>query len=172
MNYGSGMVGHIADYLRYLERDYYNLLLRKEICSIIRCQAALDVIPKNFSDIRDIEFGDLAMKPEVRFIFYDKFIYGKNSKTTLRDIKNTVYETLFIPRKDERKEHSCLTEMICKADIDEFTNACIKEKFSDDTKTFSLKKYIRGIDYKFGFYFIDCCNDLWRCMQDDKCDGI
>lgn len=155
VNFGSGMVGHIADYLRYLERDYYNELLRKEICNIVKTHAVLGLLPDSLSST-EIEYGDICSKPQIHFIFYSESRYGKN-KCSIERVRETVYESLF----GENCESLC--NKINNDDIREFISK--KEEFRE-CNSISINKAIKGRSFEFFFSYIDGTNEKsWNCLK-------
>lgn len=155
VNFGSGMVGHITDYLRYLERDYFNELLRKEICNIVQTHAVLGLLPDNLNST-EIEYGDICSKPQIHFIFYSESRYGKK-KCSLEQVRETVYESLF----GENCESLC--NIINNEDIREIINK--KEEFRE-CNSISINKTIKGRSFEFFFSYIDGMKEeSWNCLK-------
>jgi len=175
LKFGSGIVGHIADYLRFLQKNYYNTL-KQEIVNIIKCHNKLGLLNNpNLCCIRSItSVDDLADKPEVHIVSYTK---GPNNgqtnddDVTIRELKNSMYKYLFekpIKVKGIKKTSEyCLENCINGANINGFNT--LRDKLFEDKKgkkeVIHCVQDIKGEKYDFYFTFVDAARSAaWNCL--------
>ena len=154
LKYGSGVVGHIVDFLRYLPSDGYQTMLKHEIPQIIKCQYQLGVaIPR---EIMDITIEDLASKPEVVFLCYT----NKKSPAT-SSLKKRFGNQLFVR---ENSSDYALQKWICNHDISSILS--IESDLAGEKDIISFKQAIAGEQYKFSLVFVDSKNDTcWLSLD-------
>ena len=153
LKYGSGVVGHIVDFLRYLPTDGYQTMLRNEIPRIINCQQLLGVkIPE---EIKNITIEDLASKPEVVFLCYTK-------DQTISSLKNRFGNKLF--SRGGSSDYA-LQKWIYNDDVSSFL--AIESDLAQNKDIITFNQAILGEQYKFSLVFVDS-NDDNRWLSLDR----
>ena len=165
VKFGSGIVGHIADYLRFLHNKTNYNTLKQEIIDIIKCHKRLGVL-------KDIDLSltvnDLADKPEVHIVSFTKVPNDKehsNAAVPIKTLKETMYKYLFKEPKNSVKISSgyCLENCINSANINGF-NTLREELFTDNNEIHCVQD-IKGENFDFYFTFVDATrSDAWNCL--------
>ena len=160
VRFGSGLVSHVADYLRYLNyrEELYVERLKKEIIISIKTHQKIGVLDKNlFRDIREEELNDI---PEVYFLMYTKLpeeiAEGKNTghEDTLNEIKYYCYHHLY-----KSKGYSIADNFQHQLDTG-FTSDESMERLHetikrDEENVIVIKQPVKDNTYDFRFVFID-----------------
>lgn len=79
-NFGSGILGHVCDYIRFMESGKISIL-KEGIIESCNNYSELDLLPENL-DLKDISIKDFSEKPEVYFITLGEDI--KKAKTQIK----------------------------------------------------------------------------------------
>ena len=172
---GSGIVGHITDYLRFLQKNHYKTL-KQEIVNIIECHNKLGLLnnPELSCISRITSVDDLAEKPEVHIVSYTKGLNNgqTNEKAvTIRELKKSMYKYLFEePIKDKgigKTSEYCLENCINGANINGFNT--LRDKLFEDKKdkkeVIHCVQDIKGEKYDFYFTFVDAARSAaWNCL--------
>jgi hypothetical protein len=163
LKYGSGIVGHIADYLRFLQKNYYNTL-KQEIIDIIKCHKRLGIL-KDPDLLLVSSVNDLADKPEVHIVSYTKVPDDKDVAVPIKTLKESMYKYLFKDPKKTVKKTSvyCLENCINGANINGFNT--LKEELFEDNNEIHCSQNIKGENFEFYFTFFDATkSDAWNCL--------
>lgn len=134
---GSGILGHAYDYVNYLNTDFYEKYLKKEIINIIKNYRELDIIDKSvFVDINEDKISEL---PEIYFLTIN------NEKDRLR---KTMYNYLCNKNKNASKYN---LEKIFDINLTE-QNSCFNPifLFSEDNGD-NIHDILKPALYKTGF---------------------
>ena len=168
LRFGSGIVSHIADFLRYLPADgnqplSYQTMLAEEIPKIIKCQIQFGCpVPK---EILEIDKENLAIKPEVVFLCYTN---SSIEKETIVDLKNQFGKYIFSSVKFGKKVPKYpLENTINNSNVSSFLSEDFVSFLQDpESKTYSISQDILGRPYSFSFVFVDSRgNDSLGCLD-------
>lgn len=167
LKFGSGIVGHIADYLRFLHKKIYYDTLKQEIIDIIKCHKRLGILKDpGLSLISSV--NDLADKPEVHIVSYTKVPDDKepsNVAVPIKTLKESMYKYLFNEPRNTVKRTSgyCLENCINGANINGFN--ILKDELFTDKNEIHCVQDIKGEIFDFYFTFIDATrSDAWNCL--------
>ena len=167
LKFGSGIVGHIADYLRFLHKKIYYDTLKQEIIDIIKCHKRLGILKDpGLSLISSV--NDLADKPEVHIVSYTKVPDDKepsNVAVPIKTLKESMYKYLFNEPRNTVKRTSgyCLENCINEANINGFN--ILKDELFTDKNEIHCVQDIKGEIFDFYFTFIDATrSDAWNCL--------
>ena len=175
LSFGSGIVGHIADFLRFLQNKNYYIKLKENIVSILTCNRKLGIeVP------RIIDENDLEDKPEVLIVTYTHCPYcayddiyndltdnqknlvnQKNIKCEIKSLKKRLRNRLFnINKSSVYNLESALNKEI----ISGFLNL---KKYNNFSNSQEIYQKIGNEKYKFTFSFIDPDEekDSWCCIK-------
>lgn len=159
LRYGSGIVSHIADFLRYLPANEnqplsYQTMLSEEIPKIIKSQKQLGCpVPK---ELVTIEKENLETNPEVVFLCYTN---SDLKEETISDLKDQLGKYIFSSVKFGRNVPKYpLERTINNLNVSSFLSkdfaGFLKEK-NPGNSFFTLKQDIKGKSYPFSFAFVD-----------------
>ena len=174
--FGSGIVGHIIDYLKFFKDKKHYSLLKNNIISIINCYKALKKpLPNDFTSINSTD--NLDKKPEILIVSFShcpKQAYSDNrlhkEKTEISYMKNQLGKYLF--NKEGKKSSKYNLESIFnndKKEIDGFLNSSYRtEKDLSKHDCIIIKQEINDKNYNFIFSFIDAdSNECWKNTLND-----
>lgn len=160
ISYGSGLLGHLCDYMRYLSTEAYNEFLKQEIVNQIKALKELGgVLDERVGEIADINM--LSDKPEVYFLSFSKVPGLKERNVSKKKMRDTFYKYLYaddetIARKyriencSEYSAESMLNEKEIKGLLD------IKSEFLQiDNPSFELEIGKTKGKYRFNCVFVD-----------------
>lgn len=167
LKFGSGIVGHIADYLRFLHKKIYYDTLKQEIIDIIKCHKRLGILKDpGLSLICSV--NDLADKPEVHVVSFTKVPNDKensNAGVPIKKLKESMYKYLFKEPKNTVKRTSCycLENCINGANINGFNT--LRDELFKDKNEIDCVQDIKGEIFDFYFTFVDATrSDAWNCL--------
>ncbi len=166
VKYGSGIVSHIADFLRFLKNpDNYKIQLRKELVDMISVHKQLGLIEEtdNLCRITNIDF--LEEKPTIYILSYAYTpLFQNMEKTKLSSMKKSMYNYLY-------DSEFSLIRMLNEKQIDGFIDVqdILKEKIKDNEQ--NIVECVQKIGdnyYTFIFEFRDP-DDVkykeWECLM-------
>ncbi len=160
LSFGSGVVGHITNFMRFLAFDKYNELLKKDIVSILAKKKAMGILED--LSLADIEDKDLADIPELYLVSYTHNP-DKAKEESISDLKQEMAKYIFsefasVPRCSE---HS-LENLIHKNHIKGIVNDKDMIRFlsEDMDKESTIQKHTCKLDineqsYNLHFVFAD-----------------
>ena len=172
---GSGIVGHITDYLRFLQKNHYKTL-KQEIVNIIECHNKLGLLnnPELSCISRITSVDDLAEKPEVHIVSYTEGLNNgqtNDNAVTIRKLKKSMYKYLFEePIKDKgigKTSEYCLERLINPGNIEGFYN--LKKDLFNDDNNIKCSQPIQTVNgntsFDFDFTFVEASSDdAWNCL--------
>lgn len=163
LKFGSGIVGHIADYIRFLGgsgcegTDYYGYL-KKCIMCILDCKKQIGV-----EGIPDIDINQLEDKPEIAIVTYVCVPCGKSISPDEEIKKSKKSMKAVISGDGEYTLRGALN----KDYVSEFLK--ITEQLDDDKTCYHCEPIINGKKYKFDIRFIAPDNKMkfsYDCLSD------
>lgn len=168
--YGSGILSHIADYLRYLNDDRYKKQLRKEIILMLEVHEAFGVLQGDNHSLATLTEDDFEDKPTIYILSYTHDPNANDEKTNVSELKETMYKYLYVESgsKKIRTSERALEIMLNNKQVSGFIDR--KEDFWKFIKSERIEiecvQDISGNDYKFIFKFWDPDNQerLWDCL--------
>lgn len=168
LKFGSGIVGHIADYIRYLPSNGYKEMLIEEIPQILRCQNRIGYpVPENLLSLQSKDFEE---KPEVVFLCFSD---PDNKKQTVSALKMQFGKFIF--NKDEygqKVSKYSLKSMINPDDVSSFLSKELLSFLKDnqsENNIFKLSQEIQTSNeapkesFSFSLVFIDSKEE--NCMS-------
>ncbi len=158
LRYGSGLVSHIADFLRYLNcrTELYEKRLKKEIINSIRVHRDIGELDKSY--FKDIKESELSDYPEIHFALFTELpkelqdpVGNKDmgSKTiTINDLKEKWWHYLFVSKGHALKD-------FFGTQLDGFLKYQKegKEKLLDGGNTITIKQKVKNDDHEYEFHF-------------------
>lgn len=184
LKYGSGIVGHITDFLRFLAKPRYFMQLTENVFYMLMCQRKLGVLnaPNIDCDIADV-FNEFEEKPEILIASYDGFNedalvkgleYEERKKTIewpdTQELKRKMSVVLF-----DRKDRIFRPDRRCKVGISDYNlNKALHSRylggfgeitFTKDENEYTIVQSINNKNYKFRLKFIEQIKkDSWNCV--------
>lgn len=168
--YGSGILSHIADYLRYLHDDRYKEQLRKEIVLMLEVHEAFGVLQGDNHSLATLTEDDFEDKPTIYILSYTHDPLANDEKTNVNELKETMYKYLYVESdsKKIRTSERALEIMLNNKQVSGFIDR--KEDFRKfiDSERIEIEcvQDISGNDYKFMFKFWDPDKQErpWDCL--------
>lgn len=171
LKFGSGIVGHIADYIRFLggtsdngKMDYYDFL-KDNIKCILDCKIQLGI-----EGIPTIDVNKLEVKPEIAIVTYvcPPFDKRNDANTEVNNAKKSMKAVI------SGEGEYTLKGALNKDYISEFLK--LSEQLNNDKTYYYCKQKINGKEYKFEIRFIapdynmkspyDCLsNEYYYCNE-------
>ncbi len=161
VRFGSGMVSHVADFLRYLnsKEELYIERLKKEIIYSIKSHQGLGVLDNEL--FKNIKESDLSDRPDVYFALFTtlpkELRKGSDGTFTesLKDIKEYCYHYLYVS-KGYSLPDSFRINPENKGFLDpENIEKMRKISECDDNNKLVINQPIKDEKYRFTFKFID-----------------
>ncbi|ORU00162.1 hypothetical protein D081_1256 [Anaerovibrio sp. JC8] len=155
VKYGSGVVSHIADFLRYLYNTAsYTNQLRHELVEMIKSNIELGIIdPQNpLYGVNTVDM--ISDKPQIYIVSYSytpSLDGDKDTKSEVKSMKRSFYKYLY------DSDYS-LENMLNPSQIEGILNEkdSFKEFIKDDTRRkICIKEKVRGEEYIFNIAFVD-----------------
>ena len=154
VKYESGIVSHVADFLRYLQKpDAYAIQLKTELIEMITANKKIGVIDQSnpLFGINNVDV--LADKPQIYIVSYSytpSLDGDSKTKSTIKSMKQSFYNYLY------NSEYS-LVNMLNPTQIKGFLRE--KDRFhefikSDDRK-YCIMEDVEGKEYTFTIAFVD-----------------
>ena len=169
LKYGSGIVSHLADYLRFLyNEDNYKIQMRDEVLGMIQANVSIGNIDAN-DDLASVSsVTQLEDKPIIYVLTYSYTPYhpgDKEKKAEMKSMKQSLYNVLFGKRTPFGLKQMLNGEQISGllSGEDEYKKA-IKD---DSMRRITRIQNVNGIDYKFIFLFKDpddVTSKPWDCL--------
>lgn len=165
LKFGSGIVGHITDYIRFLKNDIFYTQLKENVCSIIQCKKRLGCLDSNW-EICNATVEDIDEKPQIIILTYTNVpkeaLYGGN----LPGNEKVDIETLITQMKKYLFSGTGNSEYNLK---DAINNNVIRGFVELSDKKIEEVTYvpqmIDGREYTFVLKFIDGdAEDSWECI--------
>ncbi len=176
VTYGSGLVSHIADYLRYLyfRDDLFCSRLKTEIITSIKTHQDIGVLDKAL--FKGIQEDDICDYPDIYFAMYtdlprvdelkevlDRHCKNANGKKEkLSDIKRRCYHYLYVSKNANDEIGYCIQRFFGNQLDGGFTKKTTKDKLKamindDGNNEYAIKQPVKGQDheYTFNMIFID-----------------
>lgn len=162
MKYKSGLLGHMTNYMRFLNSSNYDKLLKKEIINFLKWHEEFGILS---DDLKNIDEGSLSIKPDIYFVTYT------NVPTLDGDIEDyiKVEELISSFSKYMFSSKYSVKEMINEEQIKGLLE--VESKFCDEenlNKDIGFKMNIANEDYNFNFIFIDAKDsdkEHWNCLK-------
>lgn len=169
LKYGSGIVSHIADYIRMLGEDNFMNYVREEVVEMIKGNVLLGLIDKDSELAKVCKTECIEAIPKIFILTYayvpvhpgDFEKFGK-----IKSSKQALYNKIF----SNGTEYG-LSKMLRYDQISGFLEN--EKEFldfikDDDLMVLERKQDINGTDYSFVFEFVlpdKQANDNWKCLQ-------
>ncbi len=174
---GSGIVSHIADFIRlFAQTDFYSNYIRKELINILTLHKEFGLIDKNsaLANISDINM--LSTKPDFYIVSYgsvpqlDKRAICEKAQHNfveehVKKMKSTFYKYLYTSKY-------CAKNIFREVDIKDIIE--IQSKFNDfcktDDESLECIQHIKEEPFKIIFKFINPNDrqgrqDAWNCLN-------
>ena len=169
LKYGSGIVSHIADYLRMLGENGFMDFVRKELIEMIKGNVSLGLIEEKSKLAKVTDIAKISEVPSIYILTYayvpvhsgDFEKYKKISSS-----KKALYNKIF----SNGTEYG-LSKMLRKDQIDGLLKGEEDfKKFIQDDERMILRREqnINGISYPFVFEFVvpdKQLDEMWKCLQ-------
>jgi len=171
LKYGSGLLGHMADYLRYLHKDFYNngdgnnSPLIKEISQILEWHKEFGILPEC---LHNVSSKDLALKPEIIFVSYTDVpsLNGKCEYEDVMSMKKTFYKYMYkSPIDGEKTSKYSVERMLTKDNVKGLM--AVRDTFCSEHPQIEFKLEINEKLYDFRFVFVDTREsdkNVWECI--------
>lgn len=163
LKFGSGIVGHIADFERFLyEKNYYKKLCGN-IRTILKCQEKIGIYNKNQFEC-EIDELRLADKPEILIVSYTDAPQIGMSKANVLSMKKQLRKYLVSGIGCSKYS---LQNALADKNISGFNKLSLKYKdFSQMKDVESIEQQIGEEKYKFSFAFVDTASERsWDCIK-------
>lgn len=164
VSFGSGLVSHVADFLRYLNyrEELYIQRLKKEIINSIRVHKKLGVLDEKW--FRDINEDELTDNPEVYFAMYTMLPKELRKEgqpinlVQLQELKRLCYHYLY------KSKGYCIKDSFGNQLNNSFTKDENMDKLKaiiscDDRNRIDMTQPLKDNEYDFNFVFIDPDNE-------------
>lgn len=156
LSFGSGIVGHIIDYLRFLQNKEYYTQLKKNIISILGCYKEL-----NINEVPNIKSeNELEDNPKIIFALYTHCPEASNKDT----IKNQA--SIGIPKlKEQLKKFLFNSKGASKYNLESALDGI---RINNNDFNSDLKILLQDMQYLFTFSFInpdDSNKNSWSCIK-------
>ena len=164
LSFGSGVVGHVSIFMRFLKWGKYEEKLKDDIIGIINRKKALGLLEEGicFDGLCKEQLADI---PEICIISYTN-APGKTG-TTVKTLKTQMYKYIFKDTINREKcsEHS-LENLICRENINDIVSKKMKE-FLDKDEGYKHTSLLEIDNKKYDFEFIFIDNEKkpnWNCL--------
>lgn len=173
VKFGSGIVSHIADFLRYLNQNRYECQLRDEIINMIEAYKSFGIIHETNKISQVTKAVQLSSKPVVYILSFTNVPIKEagNYRSELFSLKTSFYNQLFNDGGEKGSTY-CLENMINSRDVDGILS--IKEELhasKNDTahNVIRVRQKVqnRNDEYEFIIKFWDPMaetKDAWDCL--------
>jgi len=157
LKFGSGIVSHLADYLRFLhDESNYKIQMRDEIVGMLMANKSLGLIETD-SELAKIKSSEqLEDKPLIYVLTYSYTPYHpgeKEKKAEMKSMKQSLYNVLFGKRTPFGLKDMLNNNQVAGLLSDE---AGYKNAIKDDSvRCIERVQNVNGVDYKFVFIFKD-----------------
>lgn len=165
LKFGSGIVGHITDYIRFLNNDKFYNQLRENVCSILNCKKRLGCLD-SIEDIGNISVEDIDLQPQIIILTYTNVPEeASNGKKLLNNEKKDVEQLIIQMKKylfnGKGNSEYNLEDHVNPKVIDGF----IKLKNNTISNNTHVSQKIGGREYDFVLRFIDAdAEGNWKCI--------
>ena len=100
VSFGSGLVGHLCDYMRYLNAKYFEVL-RKEIVYQIASLKELGILSNDDELAKIINSTQLCVKPKIYFVSFSHVVnIPDETVTSLEQMKLSFYKYMYDTPKE------------------------------------------------------------------------
>lgn len=172
VSFGSGLLGHLCDYMRFLYGNHYKML-KKEIVNQICALKKIGAINEDhiLNKIDNVE--ELSDKPEVYFVSFSRVPERKEDPDVSIDImKESFYKYMYLNEEEccgkdgkiMKSSKYSAEEILKKSEIKGLLN--IKQEFLD-TKNPKFELEIGKENYMFHCVFVDGKSvKAWDCLDE------
>ena len=166
--YGSGILSHIADYLRYLNDDRYKKQLRKELVLMLKVHNAFGVLQGDNLSLATLTEDDFEDKPTIYILSYTHDPLVSEKKKNVNELKRTMYKYLFKDKPMGTSDRA-LEKMLDPIQVRGFIDKKMDfQKFLESEEIeLDCIQNVNGNDYTFKFKFWDPDkhpNRAWDCL--------
>lgn len=153
--FGSGLAGHLCNFMRYLNTNYYEEL-KKQIVYQVDILKELEILEEKDSITKITSVDMLSEQPEVYFVSVSHLKDFTGKKTSVKQMKNSFYNYLYTAQYAVEK-------LLNHKEIEGLLQ--IKNKFLDmEEPTFELE--IGAKKYRFHCVFVDADKkNYWEYLQ-------
>lgn len=171
LNCGSGITGHMINFIRFLNDGHYETKMKNDIIWILKNHKQLGLIDNTWELSQEINPEEIGI-PDVYIVSYNN-APEMPLKTPIDEMKKTMHKYLFSDDVDGERASDYALETILKCDaIDD-----LKKNLKGDSKGKLLDNEKTRFDstisigrtkkkYHFHFVFIDNSdNEQWNCLE-------
>lgn len=170
VSFGSGLLGHLCDYMRFLYGNHYEVL-KEELVLEIKSLIELEIISSESSIGKIIDSGMLSDKPEIYFVSYTKVPSLMNDREmSIEDMKETFYKYMYSSK--EKTKNQIDKKLSCSIySVQDVLNVGEIKGLLDIEPDFfhmvnpSFSLHIGETDYQFKCIFMDANKvKSWECL--------
>jgi len=174
VSFGSGLVGHLCDYMRYLNTEYYEEMLKEEIVSQIKAFIQMEIVSCDDAIGKIANADMLSDKPEVYFVSFSCVPSIINdTQTSIEQMRESFYKYMYSINKSIKGQNGrtlrCSTrsaeDLLNKTEIKGLLD--IKQEFLyTENPMFELE--IGQEKYRFHCAFVDAKKKekAWDCLYE------
>ena len=164
LSFGSGVVGHVSNFMRFLKWGKYEELLKDDIIGIINRKKALGILEEKicFDGLCKEHLADI---PEICIISYTN-APGSKTYTDVKKLKTQMYKYIFGGEiNGEKCSDYALENLIYRENIKEIVSEEM-EKFlvKDEGNKYASTLEIDNKKHEFNFIFVDNSEPDWDCL--------